>query len=129
MTPQDRRQVALVKWLKHRGKSTVPEVMKAFGISHRTAFRDFEALVALGIPIRSDRGVGYSLEAGDHVPSFRLTEEEVNALAEACAPQKLRPVGLKPLVKERCQVRPRRNRCLDGQPCYAGAGVAAIEYS
>jgi len=81
LTPRDKRLLALVDWLRVREHSTVPEVMEAFGISHRTAFRDFEALVAASIPIRSDRNVGYRLAPGYYIPPFRLTADEIGALA------------------------------------------------
>jgi predicted DNA-binding transcriptional regulator YafY len=31
-------------------------------------YRDIDALVATGVPVRGEAGVGYTLEAGYHLP-------------------------------------------------------------
>lgn len=50
-------------------------------MSVRTVYRDIDALVASGVPVRGEAGVGYMLEAGYHLPPLNLTAEEAEALA------------------------------------------------
>lgn len=51
------------------------------GVSLRTLYRDIAALQAMGAPIRGEGGVGYVLEPGYFMPSLRLDEDELAALA------------------------------------------------
>lgn len=51
------------------------------GVSVRTVYRDIADLQALGAPIRGEGGVGYLLEPGLFMPSLRLNEDELSALA------------------------------------------------
>lgn len=50
-------------------------------VSVRTIYRDMDTLVASGIPIEGERGVGYILRAPISLPPMTLTEAEVEALA------------------------------------------------
>ncbi len=50
-------------------------------VSIRTVYRDIDALVATGVPVRGEAGVGYTLEPGYHLPPLNLTAEEAEALA------------------------------------------------
>ncbi|MEM6466751.1 MAG: YafY family protein [Pseudomonadota bacterium] len=49
------------------------------GVTKRTVYRDVAALVAKGVPIQGEAGVGYVLEAGFHMPPLMLTFDEVEA--------------------------------------------------
>ncbi|WP_232848468.1 helix-turn-helix transcriptional regulator [Bowmanella yangjiangensis] len=51
------------------------------GVSVRTLYRDIADLQALGAPIRGEGGVGYILEPGLFMPSLRLDQDELSALA------------------------------------------------
>lgn len=51
------------------------------GISLRTLYRDIADLQAMGAPIRGEGGVGYMIEPGYFMPSLRLGEEELSAVA------------------------------------------------
>lgn len=51
------------------------------GVSLRTLYRDIADLQAAGAPIRGEGGVGYMLEPGYFMPSLRLDEDELSALA------------------------------------------------
>lgn len=51
------------------------------GVSLRTLYRDIADLQAMGAPIRGEGGVGYVIEPGYFMPSLRLDEDELSALA------------------------------------------------
>jgi len=49
-------------------------------VSLRTVYRDIETLVASGVPIEGERGVGYVLREPIFLPPLTLTAEELRAL-------------------------------------------------
>ena len=51
----------------------------ALGVTRRTIYRDINALVGQGVPIRGEAGVGFLLEDGFHMPPLMLTADEVEA--------------------------------------------------
>lgn len=51
------------------------------GVSLRTLYRDIADLQAAGAPIRGEGGVGYVIDPGYFMPSLRLNETELSALA------------------------------------------------
>ena len=51
-----------------------------FGVSLRTIYRDIDTLVASGIPIRGERGVGYMLDSPIFLPPLALDKGELAAL-------------------------------------------------
>lgn len=55
------------------------ELAEAFELSERTVYRDISALMDLGVPIRSEAGVGYILSAGYFLPQIAFTPEEARA--------------------------------------------------
>ncbi len=50
-----------------------------FGLSERTIYRDMRALIQMGIPIRSEAGVGYQLKEGYFLPPLLFEKEEAIA--------------------------------------------------
>ncbi len=50
-----------------------------FELSERTIYRDMSALIQMGIPIRSEAGVGYQLKDGYFLPPLLLEKEEAIA--------------------------------------------------
>lgn len=61
------------------------------GVSVRTIWRDMATLIASGMPIEGERGVGYVLRAPTTLPPLMLTTTEMEALREG-----LRQVTLGP---------------------------------
>jgi predicted DNA-binding transcriptional regulator YafY len=50
-----------------------------FELSERTIYRDMSALIQMGIPIRSEAGVGYQLKEGYFLPPLLFEKEEAIA--------------------------------------------------
>lgn len=81
MTRRADRLLALLERLRSRPVSTAASLAASLEVSIRTVYRDIDALVATGVPVRGEAGVGYVLEAGYHLPPLNLTAEEAEALA------------------------------------------------
>jgi predicted DNA-binding transcriptional regulator YafY len=81
MTRRANRLLALLELLRGRPVSTASDLAETLEVSIRTVYRDIDALVATGVPVRGEAGVGYTLEAGYHLPPLNLTNEEAEALA------------------------------------------------
>jgi predicted DNA-binding transcriptional regulator YafY len=59
---------------------TAKQLALAVGVTTRTVYRDVADLVASGVPIEGEAGVGYRLGRGYHVPPLMFTDEELQAL-------------------------------------------------
>ena len=81
MTRRADRLLALLELLRSHPVSTAANLATTLEVSIRTIYRDIDALVATGVPVRGEAGVGYVLEAGYHLPPLNLTAEEAEALA------------------------------------------------
>lgn len=60
----------------HRGNDLAQKV----GVSVRTLYRDMEAIIASGLPVEGERGLGYMMTAPITLPPLNLTLEELEAL-------------------------------------------------
>ncbi|MEM9796914.1 MAG: YafY family protein [Pseudomonadota bacterium] len=57
------------------------DLASALGVSARTIYRDMEALIASGVPIEGERGVGYLLREPVFLPPLALSLAELEALS------------------------------------------------
>ncbi len=62
-----------------RGPISGQSIGAELGVTKRTIYRDIAALMAQGVPIEGEAGVGYILEAGFHMPPLMLTSDEIEA--------------------------------------------------
>lgn len=60
----------------HRGK----DLADRLGVSLRTLYRDMDAIIASGIPVEGERGLGYMMTAPITLPPLNLTLSELEAL-------------------------------------------------
>jgi predicted DNA-binding transcriptional regulator YafY len=60
----------------HRAK----DIADRLEVSVRTIYRDMDTLVASGIPVEGERGVGYMVREAITLPPLTLTSEELEAL-------------------------------------------------
>jgi len=75
------RLFQLVHTLRTRRFATGDELARAVGVSKRTVYRDVADLMASGVPIRGEAGVGYRLDRGFELPPLTFTTEELEGLA------------------------------------------------
>ena len=74
------RLFRIVQLLRRRKLTTAKLLADELEISERTVYRDVADLVASGVPIRGEAGVGYALERGFDLPPLMFTEDELEAL-------------------------------------------------
>lgn len=60
---------------------TAQEIADQLEVSIRTIYRDIDALVASGVPIEGERGIGYVLRGQTLLPPLSFTVSELQALA------------------------------------------------
>jgi predicted DNA-binding transcriptional regulator YafY len=77
------RLTALMVYLQGRKFSSVDEISERFDISGRTVYRDLKALQEGGLPIGFEKGRGYYLVEGFHLPPLLLKKEEAASLIMA----------------------------------------------
>ena len=78
-----RRADRLFEIIQHmRRKPTVRarELSESLEVSERTIYRDIQDLMASGVPIEGEAGVGYVLKAGFDLPPLMFKEQEIEAL-------------------------------------------------
>jgi predicted DNA-binding transcriptional regulator YafY len=78
-----RRADRLFEIIQHlRRKPTVRarDLGEALEVSERTIYRDIRDLIASGVPIEGEAGVGYVLRAGFDLPPLMFKETEIEAL-------------------------------------------------
>lgn len=65
---------------RERRPSTAAELAGELGVSMRTLYRDVAALIARGVPIRGEPGVGYVLDPGYFLPPLTFGTNELDAV-------------------------------------------------
>lgn len=73
------RLFQLIQFLRSRRVSTAREIAAELGVSERTVYRHVQDLVAAGVPIEGEAGVGYMLRDYD-LPPLMFDGEEIEAL-------------------------------------------------
>lgn len=79
MRPADRLfQIVL---MLGRGRVVTAKILaERLEVSERTIYRDIQDLMASGVPVEGEAGVGYVLRRGYQVPPLMFNEEELQAL-------------------------------------------------
>jgi predicted DNA-binding transcriptional regulator YafY len=65
---------------KSSGFTRARDLGEALEVSDRTIYRDIQDLIASGVPIEGEAGVGYVLKAGFDIPPLMFKEQEIEAL-------------------------------------------------
>lgn len=74
------RLFQIVQLLRRDRISTAAKLARELGVSERTLYRDIADLMASGVPIESEAGVGYGLPRHFDLPPFMFNAEEGEAL-------------------------------------------------
>jgi predicted DNA-binding transcriptional regulator YafY len=73
----------LVQLIRGRRLSTARFLAERLEVSERTVYRDVADLMAQGVPIEGEAGVGYRMQPGFDLPPLMFTREEAQSLAAA----------------------------------------------
>jgi predicted DNA-binding transcriptional regulator YafY len=74
------RLFQIVQLLRTRRLVTAAQISRELEVSARTVYRDVADLMASGVPIDGEAGVGYALARGFDLPPLMFDEEEIGAL-------------------------------------------------
>jgi predicted DNA-binding transcriptional regulator YafY len=74
------RLFEIIQHLRRRPTMRARDLGEALEVSERTIYRDIRDLVASGVPIEGEAGVGYVLRAGFDLPPLMFKEAEIEAL-------------------------------------------------
>ena len=74
------RLFEIIQLLRRKPTVKARELSEALEVSERTIYRDMQDLIASGVPIEGEAGVGYVLKAGFDLPPLMFKEQEIEAL-------------------------------------------------
>lgn len=74
------RLFRIVQILRNRRFATAEKLAEMLDVSARTIYRDVRDIMAAGVPIRGEAGVGYRLERAAVLPPLTFNSEEIEAL-------------------------------------------------
>ena len=77
------RLFQIVQLIRGRRLSTAGFLAERLEVSERTVYRDIAELMAQGVPIEGEAGVGYRMNAGFDLPPLMFTKDEAQALVAA----------------------------------------------
>jgi predicted DNA-binding transcriptional regulator YafY len=74
------RLFEIIQTLRRKKATRAADLATHLGVSERTIYRDIGDMVARGVPIEGEAGVGYILRPGFDLPPLMFNENEVEAL-------------------------------------------------
>ena len=74
------RLFQIIQILRRKELLRARDLGDALEVSERTIYRDVQDLIASGVPIEGEAGVGYVLKAGFDLPPLMYKEQEIEAL-------------------------------------------------
>lgn len=78
--PRRDRLLDLVRLLSDGRLHRAEDLARRLGVSARTIYRDMDTLIASGVPIAGERGLGYAATAALTLPPLNLSTAELEAL-------------------------------------------------
>ena len=70
----------IIQLLRRNRLVRAQDLARELEVSERTIYRDIAALIASGVPIEGEAGVGYILRGGFDMPPLMFDEEEIEAV-------------------------------------------------
>jgi predicted DNA-binding transcriptional regulator YafY len=80
MSEKNTRLLEIVQYLRRHKLARASDLAEAFGVTDRTIYRDIRDLIASGVPIEGEAGVGYVMRSGYDLPPLMFSEAEIEAL-------------------------------------------------
>jgi predicted DNA-binding transcriptional regulator YafY len=134
------RLFQIVQRLRRRGPVTAAILASELEVAPRTIYRDVQDLLASGVPVQGEAGVGYALARGFDLPPLMFSEDEIEALVlgarivESRADPALARAARDVLAKVEAVLPPRLRDRVEGTALYApflrikgaGAGLTAL---
>jgi len=74
------RLFEIIQLLRRRKLARAQDLAEKLEVSERTIYRDIRDLMASGVPIEGEAGVGYVLRGGYDLPPIMFDEQEIEAL-------------------------------------------------
>ena len=74
------RLFQIVQYLRAGRLLTAKILAERLEVSERTIYRDMDTLIASGVPVGGERGVGYMTTAAITLPPLNLTKTELEAI-------------------------------------------------
>ena len=74
------RLFEIIQILRRRNLVRAQDLAEKLEVSERTVYRDVRDLIASGVPIEGEAGVGYILRDGFDLPPLMFNEQEIEAL-------------------------------------------------
>ncbi|WP_342364333.1 YafY family protein [Terrarubrum flagellatum] len=74
------RLFEIVQFLRRRKVARASDIARALKVSERTVYRDIRDMIARGVPIDGEAGVGYLLRPGFDLPPLMFNEQQIEAL-------------------------------------------------
>ena len=74
------RLFQIIQILRRRKLARARDLAETLEVSERTVYRDIRDLMASGVPIEGEAGVGYILREGYDLPPLMFDEQEIEAL-------------------------------------------------
>lgn len=74
------RLFEIIQFMRQRQLTRARDLAEKLEVSERTIYRDIADLMATGVPIEGEAGIGYVLRAGYDLPPLMFKEAEIEAL-------------------------------------------------
>ena len=74
------RLFEIVQILRRKRRTRAADLASHLGVSERTIYRDISDMIARGVPIEGEAGVGYIMRPGFDLPPLMFNENEIEAL-------------------------------------------------
>lgn len=119
------RLFEIVHHLRGRRLTTAAQLAEWLEVSDRTVYRDIADLLASGIPIEGEAGVGYRLQPNFELPPLMFTHNEVDALVagarliESWGGASLAAGARSAIAKISAVLPPDKRRTLEATPVHA----------